>query len=568
MWMHEKTMQTRENQMKKTGFLSLLLSIVVLIVGLCACGEKPKDFYYVAIDTSKPTELTVGDTVDYTGYFIVADEDGKAVTVTEDMLDLSEADTSQAGTFTVTLSIGKVSRSITFTVVAKQGGSDDPTPSDMMGKQTYDPSAFDDQRLQDKLPSADFAIGLPSTGDYHALVIPVQFQGDTITQSQLDDLEIAFNGTEAQTGWESVSTYYRKTSYNKLNLTFDIQPVYQAKNTSGYYEKYQENVTSDGQTYTITGEEIILSEALAYYENKLDLTKYDTNGDEVIDAVYLIYSADVDYSADSFYWAYVTWYNDETQYDGLDAYYYLFAGFDFMYEKTAKGNQDYGVIDGMKVNAETFIHETGHLFGLDDYYDYDEESGGNEGLGGADMMDCNIGDHGVYSKIMLGWLTPSIVTETKTVTLSPSATAGSAILIPLDFDNSYFCEYLLIDLYAATGLNTVHSDDLYDGAECGVRIYHVASWANDPFNNDFGSFTDNNNSVTKNALIKLIEADGTKKFSNSDGVAAAGDLWKAGQSLSSKFPGYTRYDGKKLNFDITIGSVSATSATVTVTFKA
>ena len=54
-------------------------------------------------------------------------------------------------------------------------------------------------------------------------------------------------------------------------------------------------------------------------------------------AVYLIYSADVEYyDSDSIYWAYVAYYlaskeNNKT-FDGLDVYYYLFAGFDFMDE--------------------------------------------------------------------------------------------------------------------------------------------------------------------------------------------------------------------------------------------
>ncbi len=707
-------------------------------------AKKADAVYHVELDTAKPTQLTVGDTVDYTKYFIVTDGDGNNVPVTNDMLDLTKADTSKPGTFTVTLTIGGETRSVTFTVVAKQddeppigsdeafapyadrsawnfavtvtvsdsgnsyedyyeydgnrvlntfldenndeytdywvygtttdtytayyydngdgtyteygensdkftenyaycylidltcladfdytvsgsvyaakspndagnyvigeyedttwtsftvtvtdgkivkmvgkmsdgytmefafskhgkiritlpdaegGGSDvDPTPSGTMEKQTYDASTFDNERLQDKLLKTDGSIGLPSTGNYHALVIPVQFKGDTISQEQLDKLEIAFNGTEEQTGWESVKTYYQKASYGKLNLTFDIQDVYQAQNNATYYEK-----SIDG------GDLVILNEALAYYENKLDLTQYDTNNDGAIDAVYLIYSADVDYNTADFYWAYVYWDNDTTTYDGKDVSYYLFAGFDFMDEKTENSQgSGYDPVPGMKINAETYIHESGHLLGLDDYYDYEETKGSNEGLGGADMMDYNIGDHGVYSKIMLGWLTPTIVTETTTVTLSPSATEGSAILIPLNFDNSYFCEYLLIDLYAATGLNTVHSDDLYGGAEYGVRIYHVASSIENPYQEDgYGSFTDNNNSVSENALVKLIEADGTKKFSNSGGSAAASDLWKAGQTFSTAFPKYTRYDNKLLNFDIAIGSVSATSATVTITF--
>ena len=436
-------------------------------------------------------------------------------------------------------------------------------PTGIMEKQNYNPDTFARENLQDKMLKNDGAIGLPSTGNIDALVIPVQFKYDTITQSQLNKLNIAFNGTSEQTGWESVKTYYQKASYGKLNLSFDIQSVYQAKNTASYYEQYKQTVTEGGETFEITGEKLILKEALAYYEPLIDLNKYDTNGDGAIDAVYLIYSAPVDYDYAEFYWAYVAWYYGQEQYDGLDAYFYLFAGFDFM-------DEDVDKLDGMKINASTYIHETGHLLGLDDYYDYDKKAGSNEGLGGADMMDYTVGDQNVYSKIMLGWLEPTIVTSTSTLTLSSSQKA-SAILIPLNFDNSYFCEYLLIDLYTADGINAMHSSVdntvLYDGAAYGVRIYHVASSIKNPYGDNYGSFTDNNNSVSKIPLIKLVEADGEKKFASSGGYASRTDLWTTGSMLSKAFPSYTRHDGKLLNFDVAMSAVSSTGAVITVTFK-
>lgn len=445
-------------------------------------------------------------------------------------------------------------------------GGDTDSDGEVMEAQKYNASSFDNERLQDKMLKVEGAIGLPSTGDINALVVPVQFSGDTISQSDLTKLNKAFNGTSADTGWESVKTYYQKASYGKLNLTFDIADVYSAKNNSSYYERYSQQYTQDGQTYTRTGEEVILKEVLSYYESRLDLTKYDTNNDGTIDAVYLIYSASVDYNDADFYWAYVTWFYGEEKYDGLDAYYYLFAGFDFM-------DEDVGSLPGMKINASTYIHETGHLLGLDDYYDYDESKGSNEGLGGADMMDYTVGDQNAYSKIMLGWLTPTIVTETGTFTLGSLQAGGECLLIPLSFDNSYFCEYLLVDLYAAQGLNEMHASAtsnnyLYGGAAYGARIYHVSSSIKDPYNNDYQSFTDNNNTSTSLPLIKLIEADGGKKFSATNGLATEKDLWKSGNVFGNVWSSYTRNDGKKLNFDLSFTAVSATSMTVTVTFAA
>lgn len=458
------------------------------------------------------------------------------------------------------------------------GGTTDPVEptGEMMEKQTYDAETFDNRNLQDRLSqykepgdtsSEGNAIGLPSTGTYNALVIPVQFSGDTITQAQLDKLNKAFNGTSADTGWESVKTYYQKASYGKLNITFDVQPVCRMQYSSSYYENLTATDEQSGQQYN-NGDNVILHEALSKVDSTIDFSKYDTNNDGCIDAVYLIYSAPVDYKNADFFWAYVTWNGTDNQYDNKYAYYYMFTGLDFMDEGSANNGS-------MTINTETFIHETGHLLALDDYYDYDSNAGCNEGLGGCAMMDWNIGDHDAYSKIMMGWTDATVVNETQTVTIKSLQKQGDVILIPLNFDNSYFCEYLLIDLYSAQGLNELRSEHgstvLYGGAEYGVRIYHVSSSANNPYNNNYGSFTDCNNSDTANALIKLVEADGgDSKFTDSDGyatVATESDLWKTGSTLGSVFENYTRNNGDTVNFEISIDSVSAEQATITVTFK-
>lgn len=505
------------------------------------------------------------------------------------------ADESVSGAITVILTPTAASKSMYISSIAVNGevgggsqggdgGSQGGVSGNVMPQQTYDANTFDSDNLQDKLLAYDGSIGLPSTGNIDCLVVPVQFSDtQAITSADLEKLNKAFNGTAADTGWQSVSSYYALSSYNKLNLNYDIWGVnigtsgnvFTASHDSTYYNNYNQTVDVGDYTYTQYGNEVILLEVLEWLEGQIDLTKYDTNNDGCIDAVYLIYSADVDYQSDSsIYWAYVTWYSGNRQFDGKDAYYYLFAGFDFMDEDAdrADGTEYSGTIEGLNINASTYIHETGHLMGLDDYYDYDMTVGSGEGLGGADMMDYTVGDHGVYSKIMLGWITPTVVTESKTFTIEPSTTSGDCLLVMLDFDNSYFSEYLLIDLYSATGLNALHASQansyLYDGASYGVRIYHVSSSVNNPYSDEYGSFTDNNNTYSSIPLIKLVEADGENKFAGTRGYASESDLWQTGDVFSRVFPMYTRNDGKLVNFDITVDSVSQTSATVTITFQA
>lgn len=475
------------------------------------------------------------------------------------------------------------------------GDTPAPTPTETMPSQQYDPAKVDKSTLREQMKRyfekerIGNPLPIPSTGAYNLLVIPVQFSDKPISDEQMDRLGKAFNGTSADTGWESVNSYYKKSSYGKLDMTFDVQKPFVTDKNYKYYEDYSGKITVDGETITKTGDILLLELALAYYAQSLDLTKYDTDNDGIIDAVYLIYSAPVTYdseaNADSIYWAYVTTYPTETQkYDGLEVGYYLFAGFDFMDEHTGNSNDTYLGQDGytpykgLKIMAETYIHETGHLLGLDDYYDYEDAKGSGEGLGGADMMDYNVGDHNAYSKLILGWVDPTVITTTQTVTINAFESSGQFLMVLLDYDGTYFSEYLLIDLYANTGLNFLGASQqnsllYYDlttkvGAEYGVRIYHISSSIKTPYNDDYGSFTDNNNSVSDTALIKLVEADGEKKFASTEGYAESTDLWMAGDSLLSAFSNYARNDNKKVNFDIRIDSVSKTSATITITFAA
>lgn len=532
----------------------------------------------VAVATNQEAGMTVSVSVGSTALLCDGQVNvnvSKQSTFTEITTLTFTSSSAVSGNITVTLKETATKKSMYIKTIdvhcGEGGGGTDPVDpnKNVMEKQVYDESTFDKSNLQEKMVEKEDTVGLPSKGTYNCLVVPVQFAGTTISAQDLANLEKALNGSAADTGWESVKTYYQKASYGELNLTFDIQSVYQSARTANDYA-----VMVDSEGYS-NGSDAVLIDVLTYLEPRMDLSKYDSNSDGCIDAVYLIYSAPVDYTNADFFWAYVTWYQGENKYDNLDAYTYFFAGFDFMGEDVQGSGNDNGngVISGLKVNASTYIHETGHLLGLDDYYDYYETQGSNEGLGGADMMDYTVGDHNAYSKIMLGWVQPKIVTATTTITINALATDGSCILIPLDFNNSYFCEYLLVDLYSAKGLNALHASQtnsiLYDGASYGVRIYHVAAWVTNPYKSDeYGSFTDNNNSISKNALIKLVEADGEKKFAGTDGYASETDLWQAGDRLGSVFANYTRYDGKKLNFDITIVSVNADSATITITFAA
>ena len=76
------------------------------------------------------------------------------------------------------------------------------------------------------------------------------------------------------------------------------------------------------------------------------------------------------------------------------------------------------------IDAHTYIHEAGHVLGLEDYYNYDRTS--NYGAaGGFNMQDYNVGEHDPYSRVALGWIDPIVPSGNTTLTITP----GEAIIL-------------------------------------------------------------------------------------------------------------------------------------------
>ena len=96
-----------------------------------------------------------------------------------------------------------------------------------------------------------------------------------------------------------------------------------------------------------------------------------------------------------------------------------------------------------KLETHTFIHETGHLLGLDDYYCYDDLSSWDP-AGALDMQSYNVGDHNVFSKFVLGWLEPYVVTDECEIELKTSSLYPEAILIKNDWNGSSYMVYYMM----------------------------------------------------------------------------------------------------------------------------
>ncbi len=438
-----------------------------------------------------------------------------------------------------------------FNIVNTDGGNED------IKFVTPNKAPDDTKKLSDVLP--DFGVvdgvtyglnkGLPSTGNPQVLVIPIAFSDYPAPSSIQDDLEIAFFGTSEETGWESLTSYYYKASYGKLNIEGTVLPAFNTGKKSTYYDEQED------------GDYLFIKEALEYYDATVNYSDYDYDKDGYIDSIYFIYTCPYSYDDASMYWAYTyEYYTDDYEYyDNVEADFYVLASYDFLFDELASGKT-------ITYNTETIIHETGHLLGLDDYYDYDENAGPHGGIGGGDMMDYNIGDHNPFTKILLGWTTPYIVeNDSVRITLNSFGQSGDVLLIPKKFNGSYLSEYYLIDLYTPDGLNALEKG--YNGLfnTSGIRVFHVDATLKDTKDaNGVWEIYQYNNSDTNHKLLKLIEADGNNKIENLNyGLSENSDLFKSGSTYTnSKW-----YDGTSTNFTMKVVSLDNNSATIEVILK-
>jgi M6 family metalloprotease-like protein len=320
--------------------------------------------------------------------------------------------------------------------------------------------------------------GLPAQGTQKILVLLIEF--DEYPHKAVDTVE-AMRDKIFHAGsvppYESLSAYYRRSSYGKLNIEGNVLGWYNA------------GLRADIPQTREGGEALVKKVLQSYPEH--DFSQYDNDNNGVIDYVAVIWTGPPS-GWGTFWWGLKLEFSDKT--------------FEVSGKKLASCSWLYAVKKWDDPEAVfmpiTLIHETGHALGLSDYYDYKPGVGPDGGLGKFDMMESNKFDHNCFSKFLLGWVDPEVVTVGEFKLRPAGDSADCVLLAPPGWEKNPFSEFFLAENRRKTGND---ADEAFPGG--GLVIWHVDARL-DPE----GKYFLYDNSTTDHKLLKILESDGLEEI--------------------------------------------------------
>ncbi len=275
-------------------------------------------------------------------------------------------------------------------------------------------------------------------GKKKGIVLLVDFQ-DIKMQGTHEQAHTSFNKMFNEVGYSeynhigSVHDYFLDQSYGRFDLEFDVVGPLTVANNCEYYGG-NDNSGSDLRPATMVIEACKLA-----HEQGINFADYDWDGDGKVEQVFVIYAGyGENYGAAST----TIWPHEWT----LSSAYFYGDG-------TGRLKLDGVTINTYACSCElagasgtyrsgigTACHEFSHCLGYPDLYDTDYSGG--QGMGAYDVM-CsgsycgysNCGEvpcgYTAYERMVAGWLTPTILQETTTVTNMPDlGTSPTAYIIP------------------------------------------------------------------------------------------------------------------------------------------
>jgi hypothetical protein len=205
--------------------------------------------------------------------------------------------------------------------------------------------------------------------------------------------------------------------------------------------------------------------------------------------------------------------------------------------------------DSDMVTVGVFTHEYGHVLGLPDLYDYDYSS---EGVGEWSLMSGGAwtsvsrdGDRpshlDPWSKYLLGWLTPRIVSTAEGAVVLPPVETSSQALQLLSGSPATGGEYFLLENRQKIGFDAALPGE-------GLLVWHV----DESIDTNDNEWYPGCSSCSSHYKVALIQADGAWHLEQSLNSGDSGDPYpgSAGRTTltSDTLPGNRLYSGAAPGF--------------------
>lgn len=384
-----------------------------------------------------------------------------------------------------------------------------------------------------RVPSDMLTTTFPSTGTPRALVVLVEYTDVKFTHPDPKaHFEALLNrpGYSEQGAVGSARDYFSACSMGKFIPQFDVYGPLTLSNRQSYYGRNNSNGDD-------TAPHEMAVEACEQLDDEIDFNVYDTDGDGLIDNVYVFYAGkgEANGGSKSTVWPH-SWDMSEggvyTYFDGVRLDHYACSN--ELYDSDEFGRNTYEGIG-------TFCHEFSHVLGLPDLYCtggtmYSPYTPGSWNI--LDEGSYNADGHvppyySAFERLSMGWIEPQGLTGPDDVELEPIS-KNKAYIINTDRDNEFFLlENRQLESY----------DTHLPGH--GMLIWHIdydeEKWASNTVNNTYSR-----------QCVDIEEADNSQSYYKSarDGETFPGYYNKTSFTDDTK-PGMKTWSGKRLGLPLT-----------------
>lgn len=370
---------------------------------------------------------------------------------------------------------------------------------------------------------------LPNKGDIKLLCIPVWFTDSTTFFKEshktqiLEDLDYTLNSSRGEDEFYSLKDYYNIESHDDVNISVTISDFYESGTS---YTNY----TDMSSSTKANNHKTLATNAINWYFNNTigdPLSNYDLDSDGLVDGILLFYGANYYGTKDETNRSIAF----ESENYGDSKYNYntmCFCPIGSLYgrNKTSDPAIQLGTDDLstyfrvlFAVNSRTVIHEVGHMFGNIDLYETQLASERYSPAGSNSMQDNNASAHDPYHLNRIGWSKPDIYASSNynlgdkiTVKIDDMQSSGQNIILKKDNSNtnSLYDEYLILELYAPTGVNKYDATHSYKALANtqGIRLWHINSTLED-MSNIVGGVVPKTTEINEDGLYRLA-------YSNND----------------------------------------------------